>query len=136
MVLKADQGMDQRVLRRLHGMQAARIEVCSRVLSRCKTLVYGESMSGYAQVRVVGDLDANGPLKFQAQRAIANTTVHSEMYLLPELAAAELAETLMTSPPAGAPAIAYEDAALKAQAQRVIDAAATDGLYLPVDQGM
>ena len=136
MVLKADQGMDQRVLRRLHGMQAARIEVCSRVLSRCKTLVYGESMSGYAQVRVVGDLDANGPLKFQAQRAIANTTVHSEMYLLPELAAAELAEPLMTSPPAGAPAIAYEDAALKAQAQRAIDAAATDGLYLPVDQGM
>ena len=35
-----------------------------------------------------------------------------------------------------APEIAYEDAALKAQAQRVIDAAATDGLYLPVDQGM
>jgi len=54
MVLKADQGMDQRVLRRLHGMQAAIIEVCSRVLSRCKTLVYGESMSRYAQVRVVG----------------------------------------------------------------------------------
>ena len=39
-----------------------------------------------AQVRVVGDLDANGPLKFQAQHAI--------------------------------------------------DAAASDGLYLPVDQGM
>ena len=35
-----------------------------------------------------------------------------------------------------APEIAYEDAALKAQAQRAIDAAATDGLYLPVDQGM
>ena len=65
------QGMDQRVLRRLHGMQAARIEVCSRVLSRCKTLVYGESMLGYAQVRVVGDLDANRlsfKLKFQAQQ--------------------------------------------------------------------
>jgi hypothetical protein len=136
MVLKADQGMDQRVLRRLHGMQAARIEVCSRVLSQCKTLVYGESMSGYAQVRVMGDLDANGSLKFQAQRVIANTTSHGETYLLPELAAAELAEPLMPAPSAGAPAIAYEDAALKVQAQRAIDAATTDGLYLPVDQGM
>ena len=40
------------------------------------------------------------------------------------------------APPASAPAMAYADAALKAQAQRAIDAAATDGLYLPVDQGM
>ena len=136
MVLKADQGMDQRVLGRLHGMQAARIEVCSRVLSQCKTLVYGESMSGYAQVRVMGDLDGDGSLKFQAQSVIANKTTHGETYLLPELAAAELAEPLMPAPPASAPAMAYADAALKAQAQRAIDAAATDGLYLPVDQGM
>ena len=136
MVLKADQGMDQRVLRRLQGMQAARIEVCSRVLSQCKTLVYGVGMSGYAQVRVVGDLDANGPLKFQAQRVVANTTTPGEMCPLPELAAEELAEPLMSAPPAGAPEIAYEDAALNAQAQHAIDAAASDGLYLPVDQGM
>ena len=117
-------------------MQAARIEVCSRVLSQCKTLVYGVGMSGYAQVRVVGDLDANGPLKFQAQRVVANTTTPGEMCPLPELAAEELAEPLMSAPPAGAPEIAYEDAALNAQAQHAIDAAASDGLYLPVDQGM
>jgi len=40
----------------------------------------------------------------------------------------------MTSPPASATAIAYDDVALNAQAQRAIDTAATDGLYLPVDQ--
>ena len=96
----------------------------------------GVGMSGYAQVRVVGDLDANGPLKFQAQRVVANTTTPGEMCPLPELAAEELAEPLMSAPPAGAPEIAYEDAALNAQAQHAIDAAASDGLYLPVDQGM
>jgi len=31
-------------------------------------------------------------------------------------------------------AIAYDDAALNAQAQRAINDAATDGLYLPIDQ--
>tara|TARA_B110000196_G_scaffold262414_1_gene234262 strand:+ start:600 stop:1916 length:1317 start_codon:yes stop_codon:yes gene_type:complete len=141
MVLHADQLMDQRVLRHLRGKQAMRFDVCTAVLQRNETLVYGKSMSGYSQVRVLGDPGASAPLRFQACRVLASThqggartTIPGEIFDLPELAASELAERLMTSPPASATAIAYDDVALNAQAQRAIDTATADGLYLPVDQ--
>ena len=143
MVRKADKCMDERVLHHLQGLQAMRIDVCAQVLSRSDTLVFGDSMSGFSQVRVLGDPDGSGPLRFQACRILpptqpgaTRTTVSGQIFHLPELAASELAERLITSPPAGAPPIAYGDATLDYQARHALGVATTDGLSLPNDQSM
>ena len=111
-----------------------REDVCDQILSQSETLVYGNGSTGFAQVRFIGNLDANEPLKFQACSIINGKHLAGGIYPLPELAASELAEDLKTSPPAGATAIAYDDVTLNAQAQHAIDIAASLGLDLPIDQ--
>ena len=133
-MLEADRRMDPRVLRHLRGMEASRMDACIPVLSRSETLVFGDSMTGFAQVRVIGNPDAIKPLRFQACRILDGKYLTGEMFSLPELAASELAERLKTSPPAGATAIAYDNVTLNAQAQHALDIAASDGLNLPIDK--
>ena len=136
MMLKADRRMDPRVLCHLRGLEASRLDVCIQVLNRSETFVYGNSMAGYNQVRVIGNPEANDSLRFQATRIVNGKHISGQMFSLPELAASELAERLRTSPPAGATVIAYDNATLNAQALRALDIAASEGLNLPIDKSL
>ena len=102
------------VLSFLKDKRDQRIQACLEVLKHNETLVFGKSLSGYTQVRVVGpsmkgSIDSQldeavkpgRSLRFQAAKLLAplvpggkRRIVHSQYYPLPELAASELAEPL------------------------------------------
>ena len=146
MVDRADERMHPRVLSFLRNKRDERVQACMEVLKHNETLVFGRSLSGYSQVRVVGpsmqgsidsQLDeavrSGRPLRFQAARVLPpllpngrRTTVHGQYYPLPELAASELAEPLMnTLPTPSAPV-----SSLSIDAQNALQTAKAEGLIL------
>ena len=146
MVDLADSRMHPRVLSFLKGKRDERVQACMEVLKHNETLVFGRSLSGYSQVRVVGpsmqgsidsQLDeavrSGRPLRFQAARVLPpllpngrRTTVHGQYYLLPELAASELAVPLTNTLPTPSAAVS----SLSVEAQNALRTADAEGLIL------
>ena len=146
MVDQADERMHPRVLSFLRNKRDERVQACMEVLKHNETLVFGRSLSGYSQVRVVGpsmqgsidsQLDeavrSGRPLRFQAARVLPpllpngrRTTVHGQYYLLPELAASELAKSLTDTLPTPSPAVSN----LSVDAQNALQSAEAEGLTL------
>ena len=146
MVDQADERMHPRVLSFLRNKRDERVQACMEVLKHNETLVFGRSLSGYSQVRVVGpsmqgsidsQLDeavrSGRPLRFQAARVLPpllpngrRTTVHGQYYPLPELAASELAKSLTDTLPTPSPAVSN----LSVDAQNALQSAEAEGLTL------
>ena len=146
MIDQADARMHPGVLSFLKDKRDERIQACMEVLKHNETLVFGKSLSGYSQVRVVGpsmqgsidsQLDeavrSGRPLRFQAARVLpptepngTRTTVHGEYYPLPELAASELAKSLTDTLPTPSPAVSN----LSVDAQNALQSAEAEGLTL------
>ena len=134
------------VLSFLKDKRDQRIQACLEVLKHNETLVFGKSLSGYTQVRVVGpsmkgsidsQLDeavkSGRSLRFQAAKLLAplvpggkRRIVHSQYYPLPELAASELAEPLTNTLPTPSAAVS----SLSVEAQNALQTAEAEGLIL------
>ena len=146
MVDQADARMHPGVLSLLKDKRDERVQVCMELLRNNETLVFGNSLSGYNQVRVVGPsmqgsidsqlneaIKSGRPLRFQAAKLLAplvsggtRTTIHSQYYHLPELAASERAGSLTDTLPTPSAAVS----SLSVEAQNALQAAEAGGLFL------